>query len=268
MLCRLYQQVWLLCCVVSISKCDFYAVSSPSASVTSVVSCSSSNVTSILCGLHQQVWLLCRFVCVSWRDFYAVPCLSASVSSMLCRLRQQAFTPDVRGCRQVNVLFLTKLIAPLCQVTSSWCGVGDGFHSCQQKACQNFSINNTLPCQQIMLFHCVLSGFGNTLSVSFFFFVLLLKNSIVSMMNLQRILPALSDLLLAFKSPLYPCVVLGKILWLIISIQFWPNQNFNWALHLLWPRVTCLYTNCQLQFLLIGSLQIKSGFHPPHSCSL
>ena len=74
------------------------------------------------------------------------------------------------------------------QVTSPWCGAGDGFHSCQQKACQNFSINNTLPCQQIMLFHCVLSGFGNTLSVSFFS-VSLLKNSIVSMMNLQRILP-------------------------------------------------------------------------------
>ena len=78
------------------------------------------------------------------------------------------------------------VIAPLWQVTSSWCGAGDGFHSCQQKACENFSINNTLPCQQIMLFHCVLSGFGNILSVSFF--VLVLKNSIVSMMNLQRIL--------------------------------------------------------------------------------
>ena len=126
---RLYQQVWLLCCAVSISKCDFYAVSSPSASVTSVVSSSSSNVTSILCRLHQQVWLkffavssasagvtsmlcrvcqqvwlVCHFVCISKRDFYAVPCSSASVSSTLCRLRQQASMPDVRGCRQVNVI--------------------------------------------------------------------------------------------------------------------------------------------------------------------
>ena len=84
-------------------------------------------------------------------------------------------------------------------------------------------------------------------------------------MNLQRILPGSFWFTLAFKSPLYPCVVLGKILWLIISIQFWPNQNFNWALHLLLPRVTCLYANCQLQFLLseeIGSLvlQIKKWF--------
>ena len=45
----------------------------------------------------------------------------------------------------MNFNCLTKLIAPLWQVTSSWCGAGDGFHSCQQKACQIFSINNTLP---------------------------------------------------------------------------------------------------------------------------
>ena len=113
---------------------------------------------------------------------------------MLCRLRQQAFTPDVRGCRQVNVLFLTKLIAPLCQVTSSWCGAGDGFHSCQQKACQKIFNKQhfALPANHaVSLCAFWVWEIGNTLSFSFFF-VLLLKNSIVSMMNLQRILPGAS----------------------------------------------------------------------------
>ena len=115
---RLYQQVWLLCCAVSVSKCDFYAVSSPSASVTSVVSSSSSNVTSILCRLHQQVWLLCRFVCVSWRDFYAVPCSSASVTCMPFRLRQQTWLLcSARVRQQVCLLCCAVFVSkPSCQM--------------------------------------------------------------------------------------------------------------------------------------------------------
>ena len=40
-----------------------------------------------------------------------------------------------------NINCLIQLIAPLWQATSSWCGVGDGFESCQQKACQNFTVS-------------------------------------------------------------------------------------------------------------------------------
>ena len=105
MLCRIYQQVWLLCCAVSISKYDFYAVPSLSASVTSM-----------LCHLYQQVWLLCcaslsasitSVLCISISkyDFYAVSSLSASVTSMLCHLHQQVWLLLCRLHHQMWLLY-------------------------------------------------------------------------------------------------------------------------------------------------------------------
>ena len=83
MLCRLHQQVCLIFYAVSISKCDFYTVSSSSASVTSMLcrlhnqfdcfarSCSPASVASMLCRLHQQVCLLFYAVSISKCVFYA-----------------------------------------------------------------------------------------------------------------------------------------------------------------------------------------------------
>ena len=102
-LCRLHQQVCLLCCVVSISKCDFYAVPALSASITSML-CHLyiSKYHFYAVRLYQQVWLLCCAVSISKCDFYAVSSPSASVTSVvsssssnvtsiLCRLHQQVW---------------------------------------------------------------------------------------------------------------------------------------------------------------------------------
>ena len=74
--------------ILSISKCDFYTVSSSSASVTSMLcrlhnqfdcfarSCSPASVSSMVCRLHQQVCLLFYAVSISKCVFYAVPSVS------------------------------------------------------------------------------------------------------------------------------------------------------------------------------------------------
>ena len=88
----------------------------------------------------------------------------------------------------MNFNCLTKLIAPLWQVTSSWCGAGDGFRSCPAESLpkifnkQHFALpaNHTVSLCAFWVWEY---------SFCLFFSVLLLKNSIVSMMNLQRILP-------------------------------------------------------------------------------
>ena len=108
LLCRLYQQVWLLCCVVSISKCDFccvvfiincdfYTVSTPSASVSSLPF-----------RLRQLAWLLCCAVFVSKCDLYAISSASANVTSMLCRVRQQV-------CLLCCAVFVSKPLRQMCE---------------------------------------------------------------------------------------------------------------------------------------------------------
>ena len=172
----------------------------------------------------------------------------------------------------MNFNCLTKLIAPLWQVTSSWCGAGDGFHSCQQKACQNFSINNTLPCQQIILFHCVLSGFENTLSVSFF--------SRFAFEELNCFHDEFATHF-AWRFLIYFSIQIS----LISLCSPWENSvtdHINTVLtkseFQLSPASPVAQSDVSIRQLSVTvsfvrrnwftSDKKKSGFHPPHSCSL
>ena len=112
--------VWLLCSAVSISKCDFCAMPSLSASMTSMLCVSISKYNFYAVRLYQQVWLLCCAVSISKCDFYAVSSPSASVTSVvsssssnvtsrLCRLHQQVWLL----CRFVCVAGVTSM---LCRV--------------------------------------------------------------------------------------------------------------------------------------------------------